>query len=234
MSISPKSFVVAIAAAISFPGLAAAQDVVAMTTLDLNLRAGPAPTFPVIAVIPANADVTLYGCVADRAWRDVGFEGQRGWSYAAYLMFQNAVIPQIEQGLPPPVEFQGEAYWAQNYPTQPFYNDRARFFGAAGGAAAGAMIGVLVGPIGAAIGAVVGGAFGAAVTPPDRVMVLIQTQPVPQQPLLLEGEVVLGATIPATVTLTPIPDYQYAYAHINGQWVLVDPQTRAIVYVVRG
>ena len=97
------------------------------------------------------------------------------------------------------------------------------------------MIGALVGPVGAAIGAAIGGAVGAAVTPPDTVVAMLQQQPVPTQPILLDGEVVLGATIPAAVTLTPVPDYpQFAYAYINGQWVLADPNNRSIVYIVRG
>jgi uncharacterized protein YraI len=225
----------AVAAAIAFPALAYAQDVAAIVTTDLNLRAGPAPNFPIVAVIPANATIQLYGCDAALQWCDVGFEGQRGWSYAAYLTYQNTVIPQVQTGLPPTATFEPEAYWAANYTNMPFYADRDRFIGAGVGAGAGALIGALVGPVGAAVGAAIGGAVGAAVTPPDPVIAMLQAQPVPTTPILLDGEVVLGATIPAAVTLTPVPDYpQFAYAYINGQWVLADPTSRSIVYIVRG
>ena len=235
MNRAPKMLAAAVAAAIAFPTLAYAQDVAAVVTTDLNLRAGPAPNFPIVAVIPANATIQLYGCNAELTWCDVGFEGQRGWSYAAYLTYQNTVIPQVQTGLPPAVTFDGEAYWAANYANRPFFADRDRFIGAGVGAGAGAVIGALVGPVGAAIGAAIGGAVGAAVTPPDPVIAMLQAQPVPTQPILLDGEVVLGATIPAAVTLTPVPDYpQFAYAYINGQWVLADPNSRSIVYIVRG
>ena len=49
----------------------------------------------------------------------------------------------------------------------------------------------------------------------------------------LEGEVVVGATVPESVTLSVVPDYDYRYVYINGQRALVDPGTRQIVYVIR-
>ncbi|TIN70424.1 MAG: DUF1236 domain-containing protein, partial [Mesorhizobium sp.] len=52
-------------------------------------------------------------------------------------------------------------------------------------------------------------------------------------PIYLEGEVVTGATLPDTVELREIPDYNYRYVYVNGQRALIDPQTRRIMYVVR-
>ena len=50
----------------------------------------------------------------------------------------------------------------------------------------------------------------------------------------VDGEVVVGAGVPDTVTLQAIPEYdEYQYAYINGQPVLIDPSTRQIVYLVR-
>jgi hypothetical protein len=116
--------------------------------------------------------------------------------------------------------------------------------GAAGGtlsgAAAGAIGGALIaGPVGAAIGGAagaVGGAVTGAVTgelvePTPEVTTFVTSNQV--QPVFLEGEVVVGAVVPETVVLTPVPNYAYSYAYVNGQTVLVDPGTRAIVYVVR-
>ncbi|MHA6687107.1 DUF1236 domain-containing protein [Mesorhizobium sp. A556] len=42
-----------------------------------------------------------------------------------------------------------------------------------------------------------------------------------------------GATLPDTVVLGDIPDYEYRYVNVNGQPVLVEPQSRRIVYVMR-
>ena len=53
------------------------------------------------------------------------------------------------------------------------------------------------------------------------------------EPVYLDGEVVTGATLPDTVELREIPDYNYRYVYVNNQPALVDPGTRRIVYVMR-
>lgn len=98
--------------------------------------------------------------------------------------------------------------------------------GAIGGAAVGAAIG---GPVGAIIGAGVGAGVGATIDPPARVTTYVEREKV--EPVRLRGEVVVGAGLPDVVTLHPVPDYEYHYAYVNGQRVLVDPGTRRIVYV---
>ena len=75
--------VAVLAAALSFPTFANAQELAALATADLNLRAGPSPQFPIVAVIPTDAQVTLFGCVADLTWCDVEMaNGDRGWAFA--------------------------------------------------------------------------------------------------------------------------------------------------------
>lgn len=234
----------ALLAAVSLPTLALAQGVTGTATVmtDLNLRAGPGPAYPVITTIPANTAVIIYGCDAALAWCDLDWNGNRGWSYSAYLTYGGTVtaplpapmpLPQVVQNAPPTVVYDQEAYFNQYYQNQTFYNDRARIFGAAGGIGAGATIGALIaGPIGAAVGAAIGAAVGVNVVPPQTVVTYVQQQPAPQ-PVYLGGEVVVGAGVPMEVALYPVPDYQYPYAYINGQMVLVDPSTRVIVYVFR-
>ncbi len=100
------------------------------------------------------------------------------------------------------------------------------------GAVAGALI---AGPIGAAVGgavgAVAGGAAGTAIDPPANVRTYVTTNTV--EPVYLDGEVVVGAGLPDTIELREIPDYEYRYVYVNGQPVLVDANTRQIVYIVR-
>ncbi|RWC04722.1 DUF1236 domain-containing protein [Mesorhizobium sp.] len=67
--------------------------------------------------------------------------------------------------------------------------------------------------------------------PPAEVRTYIETNRV--DPIYLEGEVVTGATLPDTVELREIPDYDYRYVYVNGQPALVDPGTRRIMYVER-
>ena len=104
--------------------------------------------------------------------------------------------------------------------------------GAAGGAVTGAIVG---GPVGAAVGGVVGAIAGTAVAPPpERVVTSVQQQPVPAQPVVIERQVVVGEPLPQEVVLTTIPeDPTYAYAVVNNQRVIVDPQTYVVVGVVQ-
>lgn len=233
-----------LASSILLPSLSFAQVVTGTATVvtDLNLRVGPGPGYLVLATIPTNTSIAVYGCIQDLSWCDVEWDGRRGWVYAAYLTYGGTVaaplpapvpLAQATVGLPPTVTYEGEAYFTQHYQTQAFYNDRAELLGAAGGVGVGAAIGAIIaGPIGAAVGAGIGAAVGAAVVPPQTVVTYIQGQPQPQA-VYLTGEVVVGAALPPSVTLSTIPDYPYGYASVNGQIVLVDPNTRAIVYVMR-
>jgi hypothetical protein len=107
--------------------------------------------------------------------------------------------------------------------------------GAAGGAITGAIVG---GPVGAAVGGVIGAIVGTAIDPPDpAVVTYVATQSVP--PVVVEGQLVVGATLPATVPLYMVPadvypaanGQLYAYATVNGQRVIVDPNTRVVVAI---
>lgn len=103
--------------------------------------------------------------------------------------------------------------------------------GAAGGAVTGAIVG---GPVGAAVGGVVGAIAGTAVAPPPtQVVTYVRQQPVPTETVVIEQPIVVGKPIPETVVLTPVAeDPTYAYAVVNNQRVIVDPQTHVVVQVV--
>jgi hypothetical protein len=49
----------------------------------------------------------------------------------------------------------------------------------------------------------------------------------------LNGEVVEGVGLPEDVALAPVPEYDYQYAYINNQPVLVQPSTRRVQYIYR-
>jgi uncharacterized protein DUF1236 len=106
--------------------------------------------------------------------------------------------------------------------------------GAVGGAITGAIVG---GPVGAVIGGVIGAVVGTVVAPPATVVTYVATQNVP--PVVLQGNVVIGATLPQTTVLYPIPrdiyvpsdNRVYTYAFVNGQRVVVDANTRVIVAI---
>lgn len=89
---------------------------------------------------------------------------------------------------------------------------------------------VVGGTVAGALG-VAGAAVGAALTPPRVVLEYVTTNR--YDPITLDGEVVVGAEVPEMVELRTIPDYEYRYAYVNGQPVIVEPGTRRIVYVHR-
>ena len=71
----------------------------------------------------------------------------------------------------------------------------------------------------------------AAIVPEPAVVEYLAATPV--DPYAAEGEVVIGAVVPEAVVLTEVPNSEYGYAIINGLRVLVEPTSRAIVYIYR-
>jgi hypothetical protein len=109
--------------------------------------------------------------------------------------------------------------------------------GAAGGAITGAIVG---GPVGAAVGGVIGAVIGTAIDPPPaQVVSYVEAQPLPP-PVVLQGNLTIGATLPSDVVLYPVPhdvyvpgdSRLYAYAVINGQRVIVDQRTYVVIGIV--
>ena len=213
-------------ALLAMTGAAFAQSAVVVTT-DLNVRAGPGPEHEVVGVLGAGQSTSLNGCLEASKWCIVAFDGGEGWVYSDYLTgdFGGTRVVVTERPatsgvriVEAPADVDGGATGA--------------ITGGVTGAIAGAIVG---GPAGAAVGGgagfVAGGAAGQAIDPPERVRTYVTANQV--EPVFLDGEVVVGASLPETVVLRDIPDYEYRYVHVNNQPVLVEPSTRRIVYVMR-
>ncbi|HZS63254.1 MAG TPA: DUF1236 domain-containing protein [Xanthobacteraceae bacterium] len=100
--------------------------------------------------------------------------------------------------------------------------------GAVGGAAAGAIVG---GPVGAVVGGTVGATVGAAAEPPREVRTYVLKEEVPS--IAVKEKVVVGEPLPETVVLHPVPDHSdYAFAVVNNERVIVNPQTRKVITIV--
>ncbi|GGK27738.1 DUF1236 domain-containing protein [Salinarimonas ramus] len=204
------------AAALGFAGTfanPAAAQVAATATTDLNMRAGPGPNYEIVDTIVGNDTVTVVGCLPSSAWCRVQYQGTEAWAYGDYLTAQVESAPVI---VTQRREIVPEAQW-----------DPVTATGAVAGEIVGSIIG---GTVGAVTGAI-GGAVDGFTAPPPPVRTYVYENRV--EPVYLEGEVVAGAGLPPAVGLRPIPDYEYEYAYVNGQPVLVDPATRRIVYIVR-
>lgn len=102
--------------------------------------------------------------------------------------------------------------------------------GVAVGGTAGAVAGAIVGgPVGAVVGGFAGAMLGTATAVPEPAVEYVVSHPV--EPVVIEGGVSAGMTVPESVTLTPIPDHpEYAYIYVDGRPVLVRLESREVVY----
>jgi hypothetical protein len=67
--------------------------------------------------------------------------------------------------------------------------------------------------------------------PPDEVVTYVQRERVPS--VRVEGDVVVGYSVPSTVQLRTIPKHsKYSYTVINDRRVLVEPSTRKVIRVI--
>ncbi|ARP98633.1 DUF1236 domain-containing protein [Pseudorhodoplanes sinuspersici] len=206
-------------ASLAMIGAAQAQTIATATT-DLNIRSGPGPEHPIIGNMGANRRATVIGCVEGSLWCQVNFRGIQGWAYSQYMTLSPGNNRQVVVTDPAPL--------APGALPTVSYRAPAYGYGTTGAAYAEPVINA---EIDAARGAYAM-APGAVVTPPPAVGTYVTNNPL--EPVTLEREVFVGAALPRTVELQPVPDYRYQYVYLNdGQPVLVDPATRRIVYVFR-
>ncbi|MER8525868.1 DUF1236 domain-containing protein [Mesorhizobium sp. M0814] len=181
----------------------ALADTAVSAITDLNVRAGPGPQYPVIGVLAAGQSATLDGCIANSKWCTIAEANGQGWVYSDYVT----------------ADFGGSRVVLTQRP-------------------ASADIAIVTPPADSVeysdsyTGAIVAGeAIEPIRRPPAEIRTYVRTHRL--DPVYLEGEVVTGATLPDTVELREIPDYDYRYVYVNGQPALIDPDTRRIMYVVR-
>ncbi|MES0033344.1 DUF1236 domain-containing protein [Mesorhizobium sp. M0040] len=193
----------AVAGALIAMSGSALADTAVSAITDLNVRAGPGPQYPVIGVLAAGQSATLDGCIANSKWCTIAEANGQGWVYSDYVT----------------ADFGGSRVVLTQRP-------------------ASADIAVVTPPADSIeysdsyTGAIVAGeAIEPIRRPPAEIRTYVRTHRL--DPVYLEGEVVTGATLPDTVELREIPDYDYRYVYVNGQPALVDPGSRRIVYVVR-
>ncbi|MBS0247454.1 MAG: DUF1236 domain-containing protein [Proteobacteria bacterium] len=197
-------------ATLSLPALSqtASAATLATATTSLNIRTGPGPQFPVVGAIPDKGHATVTGCIQGSLWCQVMYNGKQGWAYSQYLTASAAgqlvAVTQIRD-VPAIV-----------------YDAPPTTVGTA--VAAPTISGEFVAPV--------ANTAPLSITPPPAT---VQTYVVqhPVTPVYLNGEVVEGAGLPQDVVLTPVPDYRYDYAYVNGVPVLVEPTTRRVTYIYR-
>lgn len=112
--------------------------------------------------------------------------------------------------------------------------------GSAAGAATGAVGGAIVGgPVGAVVGSAAGALAGGAVgsiTDSDRTYVRGYVMQNRRPSVRVEGPLAAGAVLPQQVELYPLEGNpglsNYRYTWVNDCAVLIDPQSRRVIYVI--
>ena len=104
----------------------------AITSKDVNLRAGPSRDYPVVAGIPEGSSVQVVGCQENYAWCDVITGPDRGWLYSGNLEYpyEGQTVPIIQEGPAiglPIVTFSVGPYWDNYYRGRPWYTRRSYF-----------------------------------------------------------------------------------------------------------
>jgi uncharacterized protein YraI len=99
---------------------------------NVNLRAGPGTDYPVILTVPADAPITILGCLPDYTWCDSVFRNYRGWMRSIYLSGYSEGDYYLLRDYAPDlgyrrVTFNIDAYWDSYYRDEPFYGDRGRW-----------------------------------------------------------------------------------------------------------
>jgi uncharacterized protein YraI len=121
-----------VAATLSIASGAATAQTEAYTDSPVDVYAGPAQDYPLVAQWPAGQPVIVYGCVDGYSWCDVEVQGARGWVYGGYLSYpyQGSEVPIMTYGTViglPLITFSPGTYWDQYYRERPWYHDRDRW-----------------------------------------------------------------------------------------------------------
>lgn len=109
------------------PAVAYAQMV--LTAKNVHLRAGPARDYPVVAILPAGVEIVVEGCLSGYSWCDVVAGPNRGWVYAANIVYpyQGGDVPVLTNGAMIGfgiVAFSVGDYWDHYYRGRPWYSQR--------------------------------------------------------------------------------------------------------------
>jgi uncharacterized protein YraI len=217
----------------SVPGAAFAASL-AIATTDLNIRSGPGPQFPIVGALRANDQATIEGCIRDSRWCRVASRGMSGWAYTEYMQAAGDTAPlgtsvtttrrTVEPGRTTVTTTTTErSVNAFGAPTVVY--DAPATVGVA------PEISDTVVTTGPAVVRAEPPLRPPGFIPPPEVRTYVASHPL--EPIDIDEDVVVGAGLPASVELQPVPNFEYDYAYVNERPVLVEPRSRRIVYVYR-
>ena len=197
----------------------------AYISVPTTIMTGPGTGYTSMKQVPAKTQMNVTGCLESHDWCKVSVDGKEGWMPAKDITVQaNGQTYSL-------ADMQGSK---QVQTIQ--YHKNADGVDAASTASIGAATGATIGgPAGAAAGAVVGAAVGAVngsmKAPAKTVTTYTINNPTPT--VKVQGDIKQGVVVPKEVTLTPVPNSNYAYFYSGDhQPVIVNPQDRTVVQVV--
>jgi uncharacterized protein YraI len=192
---------------------------------DLNVRAGPGPEHAVIGVIRANDRAIIEACIEGSQWCQITYNGRQGWAYSEYLLADTSSRPAIiaDQRAPAIVAEPRSTIVYREQPAS-VYRERPSTVYRERPATVGVASRAIVEETPRTVANVEG-----TVVPPESVLTYVVDNPL--DPAYIDDDVVVGDILPETVELESVPGHEYSYAYVNRQPVLVEPETRRIVYV---
>jgi uncharacterized protein YraI len=212
-------------AVIGATGPAEAETAVVRTAV--NVRTGPGPEHRVVGVLSAGQRIEVVACTQSRRWCQVSTGNGPGWIYTSYITWSGgADVPTLRNP--------GAVAATPGATGAPVDQDAASTSTAPQSPPAAATpqspAAVAAVPDDEAPRARTPAPAGSATVPPETVRSYVASRP--DQSVYLEGQVVVGAGLPPVVPLYEVPGYDYRYAFVNDERVLVDANRR-IVYVFR-
>ncbi|MEN9417537.1 MAG: hypothetical protein RI988_1157 [Pseudomonadota bacterium] len=131
-SLPARLAAVAAALVVSIPARADPEAWPAVVSRQAHLRAGPGPTYPVVAVLVPGTPVEVRGCLPNYSWCDVAADVRRGWMHAvnleAYSGGDHVRLPDAAALLGIAIiGFALHEYWADHYRSRPWYGQREQW-----------------------------------------------------------------------------------------------------------
>lgn len=108
---------------------------IAVSTGNVNLRAGPSTAYPVVTTVPVGMRIVTHGCLAGYTWCDIAFGPYRGWVSSNYIqiVFNGAPVvlsAPVATSVGITVVAFNQAYWNNYYRAYPWYGSWNTYYGA--------------------------------------------------------------------------------------------------------
>lgn len=119
-------FAIKIAVFVPLLATAALSQTQGFTTTSVHMRAGPGTNYPVVATLPQDATIEIYGCQTGYSWCDTGWNSARGWISSNYILTESdgskkVMNPVVAAALGIAIVEFSQAYWENHYQAYPWF-----------------------------------------------------------------------------------------------------------------